>query len=83
VNHVFAETTFEAPEVMMGTFSVNSIFATILYDYGALHSFISQIFVRMHNIPLCVMKNPILVNSPDGGMQGSYWCPLASISLRG
>jgi hypothetical protein len=41
VNHVNAETTQEAPEVMLGTFSVNSIPATILFDSGASHSFIS------------------------------------------
>ena len=45
------------------TFSVNSILATVLFDSGASHSFISQAFVRMHNIPLCAMKDPILVNS--------------------
>jgi hypothetical protein len=73
----------EAPEVMMGTFSANSIFATVLYYSGASHSFISQIFVRMHSIPLSAMKTPILVNSPEGGIKASYWCPLASISLRG
>jgi hypothetical protein len=40
VNHVNAETAQEAPEVMLGTFSVNSISATILFYSGASHSFI-------------------------------------------
>ena len=56
------------PEVMLGTFDVNSTPATILFYSGALHSFISQAFVRTHSIPLCAMKDPILVNSPGGGM---------------
>ena len=64
-------------------FSVNSISAIVLFDSGALHSFISQAFVRMHSIPLCAMKNPILVNSPGGSMPASYWSPSTSISLRG
>ena len=69
---------------MLGTFSVNSISAIVLFDLGASHSFISQAFVRMHSIPLCAMKNrPILVNSPGGSMPASYWSPSASISLRG
>jgi hypothetical protein len=37
VNHVNAETVQEAPEVMLGTFSVNSIPATILFDSRASH----------------------------------------------
>ena len=77
------ETMLEAPEVMMGMVSVNSMSAIVLYDSSVSHSFISQFFVRMHSIPLCAMKNPILLNSPGGGMQASYWCPSASISLRG
>ena len=71
----------ETPEVMLGMFSINSISATILFDSGASHSFISQAFVRMHSIPLCAMKNPILVNSPGGSMPASYWSPSTSVSL--
>ena len=83
VNHVFADTTQEAHEVMLGTFSINSISATILFYSGASHSFISQEFVRLHGMTLCVMKEPILVASPGGGMQANLWCPSASLSLRG
>ena len=78
-----SDTAQETPEVMLGMFSVNSIFATVLFDSGASHSFISQAFVRMHSILLCAMKNPILVNSPGGSMPTSYWSPSTSISLRG
>jgi hypothetical protein len=41
----------EEPEVMLATFDVNSTRATVLFDFGASHSFISQAFVRMHSIP--------------------------------
>jgi hypothetical protein len=57
VNHVAPETAAEAPEVMLGTFNINSIPATVLFDSGASHSFISQTFVRNHSIPLVAMKN--------------------------
>ena len=60
VNHVSTETALAAPEVMLGTFDVNSTPATVLFHSGAFHSFISQAFVRMHSIPLCAMKDPIL-----------------------
>ena len=83
VNHVSSETVLAQPEVMLGTFDVNSTLATVLFDSGALHSFISQAFVRTHSIPLCAMKDPILVNSPGGSMQASYHCLPTSLSLRG
>jgi hypothetical protein len=83
VNHVNAESAQEALEVMFGTFSVNSIPATILFDSRASHSFISQAFVRNHSKPLVVMKNTMIVNSPGGTIPASYCCPSASVSLSG
>ena len=83
VNHVAAETVQEGPEIMMDTFSINSILATVLFDSGASHTFISQAFVRVHNIPLVAMKTHMLVNSPGGTILVSYCCPSASLSLRG
>ena len=77
------EMALAEPEVMLGTFNVNSTSVTVLFDSGASHSFISQAFVRMHSIPLCAMKDPILVNSPGGSMQASYRCLPTSLSLRG
>jgi hypothetical protein len=83
VNHVAAETVQEGPEIMMGTFSINSIPATVLFDSGASHTFISQAFVRVHSIPLVALKTHMLVNSPGGTIPVSYCCPSASLSLRG
>ena len=77
------ETALAEPEVMLGTFDVNSTPATVLFDSGVSHSFISQVFVRMHSIPFFTMQNPILVNSPGGSMQASYHCLPTSLSLRG
>ena len=77
------ETVLAEPEVMLGTFDVNSTPATVLFYSRASHSFISQAFVRMHSIPLCAMKDPILVNSLGGIMQASYHCLPTSLSLRG
>ena len=37
----------------------------------------------MHSIPLCAMKDPMLVNSLGGSMQASYRCLPTSLSLRG
>jgi len=83
VNNVAIETVEEAPEIMMGTFSINSIPAIVLFDSGASHTFISQAFVRVHSIPLVAMKTPMLVNSLGGTIPVSYQCRSASFSLRG
>ena len=83
VNHVSTEMALAEPEVMLGTFDVNSTPANVLFDSGASYSFISQAFVRTHSIPLCAKQNPILVNSPGGSMQASYHCLPTSLSLRG
>ena len=83
VNNVATETVQEGPEIMMGTFSINSIPATVLFDSGASHTFISQAFVRVHSLPLVAMKTPMLVNSPGGTIPVSLRCPSASLSLRG
>jgi len=61
-----SETALQEPEVMLGTFDVNSIPTSVPFYSGASYSFISQAFVRTHSLPLCAMKNPILVNSPGG-----------------
>jgi hypothetical protein len=83
VNHVSSDIAQKAPEVMLGTFNINSIPATVLFDSGASHSFISQVFIRKHSITLVAMKDPMIVNSPGGTMPTSYCCPSASLSLRG
>jgi hypothetical protein len=83
VNHMATETAQETPEIMLGTFSVNSYSASVLFDSGASHSFISQAFVRMHSIPVVPMKESMSVNSPGGSIPAEYYCPSASLSLRG
>jgi hypothetical protein len=42
VNHVTAEQAQDAPGVVLGTFSVNSVLATVLFDSGASQSFITE-----------------------------------------
>jgi hypothetical protein len=61
VNHVSSDTAYEALEVMIGTFNIHSTPATVLFDSGASHTFISHTFVKMHSIPMLAMKEPLLV----------------------
>jgi hypothetical protein len=66
VNHVSAETAQENPQVVLCMFLVNSIPAFVLFNSGASHSFISAQFVAKHSIPMCPMKQTMLVKSPGG-----------------
>ena len=71
INHVTAETAQEAPNVVIGTFPVKSNSVTVLFDSGASHSFIAYTFIKKHDIPVCVMKKLMLVNSPRGEMKAN------------
>jgi hypothetical protein len=64
--HVDAEIAHENPRVVLGIFLVNSTPASVLFDFGASHSFITSQFVAQHNIPISPMSRHILVSSPGG-----------------
>jgi hypothetical protein len=66
VNHVTTETAQENPQVVLGMFFVNSIPASVLFESGASHSFISAQFVAKHSIPMCPMKQTMIVKSLGG-----------------
>jgi hypothetical protein len=66
VNHASAETDEENPQIVLGMFLVSSIPASVLFDSGASHSFISAQFVAKHSIPMCPMKQIMLVRSSGG-----------------
>jgi hypothetical protein len=64
--HVDAEVTQENPRVVLGMFLVNSTPASVLFDSGASHSFITSQFIAQHNIPINPMSRHLLVTSPGG-----------------
>jgi len=80
---VSAEIAMEEPKVMFGMFDVHSTPATVLFDSRASHTFISQAFVRTHNILACAMKSPITVNSPEETIPASHCCFPVNLTLGG
>jgi hypothetical protein len=66
VNHVYAKEAEDAPGVVLGEFLVQSFLATILFDSGASHSFISSYFIETHDIPIVALKRPLITKSPGG-----------------
>jgi hypothetical protein len=83
VNHMTNKEAQQAPDVVLGMFLVSSHPATILFDSGASHSFISSSFVAKHSMPIATMKHTMLVSSPGGEMRTKHICPTVSISIRG
>jgi hypothetical protein len=73
----------QAQDVVLGMFLTSSHPATILFDSGASHSFISSSFVVKHNLPIATMKHTMLVGSPGGEMRTRHICPTVSITIRG
>jgi hypothetical protein len=73
VNHVDVEEAQEAPDVVIGIFSINNASAVALFDSRASHSFMSAAYVGKHNMPLALLKCQMIVSSPGGDMpQDSY-----------
>ena len=83
VNHVEAETAREAPDVVLGMFLVNSAPASVLFDSGASHSFVTSHYVAKHNLPLHTMRRHMLVSSPGGSMKAQYICPQVKLRIMG
>jgi hypothetical protein len=83
VNHMTSEEAQQAPNVVLGMFLASSHPATILFDSGASHSFISSSFVAKHSLPIASMKHTILLISPGGEMRTKHICLAVSITIRG
>nr|AAX96226.1 retrotransposon protein, putative, Ty3-gypsy sub-class [Oryza sativa Japonica Group]ABA92682.1 retrotransposon protein, putative, Ty3-gypsy subclass [Oryza sativa Japonica Group] len=81
VNHASAEEAQAAPEVVLGTFPVNSIPATVLFDSGATHLFISKKFVGMHGLIREELSTPMRVYTP-GNSSTSGAKVFSKIDLR-
>jgi hypothetical protein len=83
VNHVTAEQVQDAPGVVLGTFPINSVPATVLFDSGASYSFITEQFVAKHGIPISSMKIHLLVSSLNGEMKSTHVCPRVNLKIMG
>jgi hypothetical protein len=68
VNHVTAEIVPEDADVVYGMFFVNSIPASVLFDSGASHSFVTESFMEKHNLPKHPLKDMLHISSPGGDM---------------
>jgi hypothetical protein len=80
---VSTEEAQQAQDVVLCTFLTSSHPATVLFDSGASHSFISLAFVAKHHLAMSIMKHPMLVSRPGGDMRTQHIGPAVSIIIRG
>jgi hypothetical protein len=72
----------EAPDVVIGMFSVNDASAVVLFDFRLSHSFISAAYVGKHNLPLALLKCQMIVSSLGGDMPARQLCPKVNLKIR-
>jgi hypothetical protein len=80
---VATEEAQQAQDVVLGMFLASSHPATVLFDLGASHSFISLAFIAKYHLPMLIMKHTMLVGSLGGEMRTKHICPAISIAIRG
>jgi hypothetical protein len=83
VNHMTSDEAQQAPDVVLGMFLASSCPATILFNSGASHSFISSSIVAKHSLPIATMKHTMLASSPGGEMRTKHICPVVTNTIRG
>jgi hypothetical protein len=82
VNHVVVEEAQEAPDMVIGMFFINNTSTIVLFDSGALHSFISTTYVEKYNLPIALLRCQMIVSSAGGDMPTRQLCPKVNLKIR-
>jgi hypothetical protein len=64
-------------------FFINSVQASILFDSGASHSFISARYVNANSRPYLVMRRPMIVITPKGPYEATYMSHKIEVTILG
>jgi hypothetical protein len=83
VNQVSADATPEGADIALGMFYINAIPATILFDSGATHSFMSSRYANTNELPLKNMKTPMVVITPKGHVEANYMTHRLTLTIMG
>jgi hypothetical protein len=83
LHHINAEEAMEAPDVVLGTFLVNSVPATVLFDSGATHSFVTQDFVDKGGLVGSLLPKPMVIQTPEIIVETTSHCPNVSLEIKG
>jgi hypothetical protein len=83
LNHVNVAEAEEAPDVVLGTFLVNSMPAKILFDSGASHSFVTETFMDKGNLKPSCMDMLMIVQIPGSTAKTQLSCRNVPVELHG
>jgi hypothetical protein len=83
VNQVSADATPEGADIVLGMFYINAIPATILFDSGATHSFMSARYANTNEIPLQNMRKPMIVITPKGPIEANHMTHKLTLTIMG
>jgi hypothetical protein len=62
---------------------INAIPATILFDSGATHSFMSARYANTNELPLRNMKTPMIVITPKGPVKANHMTHKLTLTIMG
>jgi hypothetical protein len=83
VNQVSAEATTDGADIALGMVYINAIPATILFDFGATHSFMSARYANTNELPLKIMKTPMIVITPKGPIEANHMTHRLTLTIMG
>ena len=72
-----------ATDVVYGEFLVNSTSATVLFDSGTSHSFVSACFVLKNSLRTVLLPSPLLIRTPGAILKCTLKCPRVKIMIDG
>jgi hypothetical protein len=78
-----AKVVQETLGMIVGMFPVDSHIAEVLFDTGAMHSFITASWVEAHNLPITIISTPIQIDSTGGRIRADSICLNVSVQIRG
>jgi hypothetical protein len=83
VNQINVEATEDGPNIVIGTFFINSVPTTILFDSGASHSFISARYVHANSLPYLARRRPMIVITPKGAYEATFMSHKIQVTILG
>jgi hypothetical protein len=72
----------ETPGMIVGTFSIESHLAKVLFDTGATHSFITASWVEAYNLLITTMTTPIQIDLVGGKVTNRIYLNVR-VEIRG
>jgi hypothetical protein len=83
VNHVSANAIPDGDDITLGMFYINAIPATILFDSRATHSFMSARYANTNELPLKIMKTPMIVITPKEPVEANHMPHKLTLTIMG